>query len=264
MTDTGDNLLIERDGPVATITLNRPKLRNSMTNDMKLRIEELFAEWDSDAEVRAVILTGAGTAFCSGGDLSAVNLDSPETPLQAQRRLRRSSHLAEVIAESRLPVIAAVNGAAVGAGCNLALICDLILASDKARFGQMYLQRGLGMDWGGSWSLPRLIGLHRAKEFVFSPELVDAERAAAMGLVNRVTPAEQLMDEARNLAHSIATNAPVALNLAKKALNRSEHMTLADALDREAYDQGFLFSTSDSMEGIKAFMEKRPPRFRGE
>jgi 2-(1,2-epoxy-1,2-dihydrophenyl)acetyl-CoA isomerase len=161
-------------------------------------------------------------------------------------------------------VIAAVNGAAVGAGCNLALVCDLIIAADTARFGQMYLQRGLGIDWGGSWTLPRLVGLHRAKEFVFSPRLLDAPRVAGMGLVNRVVPADQLMAEARELAHDIATNAPVALELTKRALNRSADLSLGEALDQEAFDQGFLFSTGDALEGIRAFVEKRRPEFRGE
>jgi 2-(1,2-epoxy-1,2-dihydrophenyl)acetyl-CoA isomerase len=226
---------------------------------MDEELEDALARIVGDNGLRAVIITGAGTGFCSGADLDTTVASEVDkaSPAYAQRRLRRSSKLVEVIIGLPKPVIAAVNGAAVGAGCNLAL------AADTARFGQMQFTRGLGIEMGASWTLPRLIGLHKAKEFAFWPELIDAQRAAELGIVNRIYPAEALMDEARALAAKISENAPIALGLAKSALNKSASMSLSEALDNEAQGQGFLWATADAKEGIAAFMEKRPPKFTG-
>ncbi|HTK64049.1 MAG TPA: enoyl-CoA hydratase-related protein [Pseudonocardia sp.] len=258
-------ILLDVDGPVATLTLNRPHRRNALTIEMDEELEDALARIAADRALRAVIITGAGTGFCSGADLdgSVANEVDKASPVYAQRRLRRSSKLVEVIIGLPKPVIAAVNGAAVGAGCNLALACDLVLAADTARFGQMQFKRGLGIEMGASWTLPRLIGLHKAKEFAFWPELIDARRAAELGVVNRIHPADKLLKEARALAAKISENAPIGLGLAKAALNKSHSMSLAEALDNEAQGQGFLWATADAKEGINAFIEKRPPNFTG-
>jgi 2-(1,2-epoxy-1,2-dihydrophenyl)acetyl-CoA isomerase len=258
-------ILLDIDGPVATLTLNRPHRRNALTIQMDEELEDALARITRDNALRAVIITGAGSGFCSGADLDTTVASEVDkaSPAYAQRRLRRSSKLVEVIIGLPKPVIAAVNGAAVGAGCNLALACDLVLAADTARFGQMQFTRGLGIEMGASWTLPRLIGLHKAKEFAFWPELIDAQRAEELGIVNRIYPADTLLAEARALAAKISQNAPIALGLAKSALNKSASMSLSEALDNEAQGQGFLWATADAKEGITAFMEKRPPKFTG-
>lgn len=254
-------IIVEKDDTVVTVTLNRPERRNGITEQMDVELEAAFAEIVDDDGLRAIIVTGAGTAFCSGGDLDQKVGVATETadPLFVKRRLSRSTRLVEVIMCVPKPVIAAVNGAAVGAGCNLALACDIILASETARFGQLYLLRGLGIDWGGSWTLPRMIGLHRAKEFAFSPDLIDAHQAAELGLVNRVVPADRLLDEAKALAARYAANAPLALASTKEALNRSFGVSLPEALAGEAQSSALLWTTHDGREGIRAFIERRPP-----
>lgn len=262
-TMTFEAILVKADGPVTTITLNQlePR-RNSLSELMVTELKAAFAAIAADASCRVVILTGSGRVFSSGGDLARADAVDA-TPLYISRKVRQGTGLVEVITGLAQPVIAAVNGAAVGAGCNLALACDLIVASETARFGQLYLQRGMGLDWGGSWLLPRLVGLHRAKEFAFWPELISVARAAEMGLVNRVVPADDLADVAFEMASMIARNAPVPMAGAKRALNRSADLTISLALDEEAQAAGLVWSTADAQEGLRSYLEKRDPKFEG-
>jgi 2-(1,2-epoxy-1,2-dihydrophenyl)acetyl-CoA isomerase len=161
------------------------------------------------------------------------------------------------------PVVAAVSGVAVGAGCNLALACDLTVAADNARFSEIFVRRGLAADMGGSWILPRLIGLHRAKEIAFTGDMLSASEAMEMGLINRVVPHALVMEEAKSLAGRIARNAPLALRMTKEGLNRSGGLSIEEAVKQEVVAQTICGSSQDAREGIMAFLEKREPRFTG-
>ena len=267
MTAEEPPVLVERDGPVVIVTLNRPGRRNAITQQMDHDLQGGLQSAAADPTCRAVILTGAGTAFCSGGEMGDRSGDtlSSVTPLSGERRLRNSAAIVEQIAGLPLPVIAAVNGPAMGAGCNLALICDLVVAGESATFGQRHVARGMTTDLGGTWILPRLLGLHRAKEFALLGDLVlSAKEAEAMGLVNRVVPDSMLLEEALATARRIAKGGPVGIRFAKENINQSFGRTLSEALDAECRSQALCFTSDDAREGITAFLEKREPEFKGE
>jgi 2-(1,2-epoxy-1,2-dihydrophenyl)acetyl-CoA isomerase len=217
-----------------------------------------FEQAGGDDSVRAVVLTGAGGEFSSGADLSAAGGDGP-----ALAGMRRLSALALSLHSLVKPTIAKVDGVAAGMGVNLALGCDLIVASERARFSEIFARRGLSVDCGGSWLLPRLVGLHRAKELVFFGDVVSAGDAAAMGLVNRVVPADELDGVVDEWAGRLAAGPPVALSMSKALLNQSFEMSLAQALEREATCQTVNFSTADVAEAFMAFAQKRDAVFTG-
>ena len=257
-------ILLEREGPLAIVTLNRPEKRNAIDRTMFDEVEAAFGELAADEGCRVVILTGAGGAFSSGADLASGAEDvASRTAPGFHERMREVGRMIEAVASFPKPVIAAVSGVAAGGGCNLALVCDIVLASEDARFAELFVRRGLTVDMGGIWALPRRVGLHRAKELAFTGDFVDAKEAADMGLVNRVVPAAALLDEAKDLARRIAANAPVAIRLAKEGLNRSSTMTLAEALEYESQAQAICFASEDVQEGVAAFFQKREPEFRG-
>ncbi len=256
-----DGLRVEADGPVATLTLDRPEALNALTIPLKIALRAALERIAGDRAIRAVILTGAGRAFCAGQDL-AERETVDAAPLDEELR-DRYNPIIRVMRAMDQPIIAAVNGVAAGAGASLALACDLRIAADGARFVLAFGRIGLVPDSGATWFLPRLVGSARAAEMALAGGAIDAATAERIGLVSRVVAAESLMDEARALAGRIVEGAPRAIALTKHALERSWSTDLDGALDLEARLQGEAGATDDHAEGLAAFREKRPPRFTG-
>jgi len=260
-----NEILLEKDGGIAVITLNRPERFNSFTTSMYREFPRIIDQLRRDDEVKAVILTGAGKGFCAGSDVS----DRLGKRLEEGGEKSRFENLQQVgamtldIADFDKPIIGAINGAAVGAGLSLALLCDIRLASEKARFGAVWLTVGLIPDLGSTYTLPRIIGKEKALELMLSREILKADEALKIGLVSKVFPHDQLMDEARMLAGSIAAGPSVAVELTKRALQRSLENNLKTQLDYETYAQNICRQTEDHREGIRAFEEKRKPEFKG-
>jgi 2-(1,2-epoxy-1,2-dihydrophenyl)acetyl-CoA isomerase len=247
---------------VAIIRLNRPKALNAINDQMKRELRDVVRQVAQDPAVKAVILTGEGRAFCAGGDVK--EMSGSRQPMYLRNRMRSYLHqIIIMIQQMEKPVITAVNGFAVGAGCNLALSGDIILASDQAKFSEIFVQVGLVPDAGGFYFLPRLIGLHRAKELVFSGKMVDAAEADRIGLVNHVYPHEELLPKALEMANRFAEGPLLAIGMAKTMLNQSADLDLIRALDYEAAVQAVMANTEDHQEGVKAFAEKRKPKFSG-
>lgn len=258
-------LLYESQDGIVTLTLNRPDRLNALGGTVREDLLDAVRRASEDPEVRVMIVTGAGKAFCAGGDVKAMS---------ASREAGHARSLAERIAPIRdrvilamrdapQPIIAAVNGPAVGAGMNVALACDIRLASTAARFGQTFVRRGLHPDWGGTWFLPRLVGTSRACELIFTGDIIGAEEAGRLGIVNRVVAPDELMPAAVELARRIAAGPPVAIRLAKRAIHHAAGADLRSALEYETFAQNVCFETEDSREGLRAFLEKREPRFEG-
>jgi 2-(1,2-epoxy-1,2-dihydrophenyl)acetyl-CoA isomerase len=257
---------------VLWLTLNRPDRKNSVSPEMR---EVLLAELDrarSDGEIRCVAITGAGDAFCSGVDLGqsrvtkgAAGGERQALDLRAVREAMRRGiqRVIRAIWELDKPVIAAVNGVAAGGGAQLAFVCDLVLAAESARFIEIFVKRGLAVDSAGGWLLPRLIGMQRAKELVFFGDPVSAADAAQLGLVNRVVPDGELSKVAGEWADRLARGATRAIGFSKALLNHSLETDLGAALEEEASAQAMNSGTEDFREGVKAFMEKRDPDFKG-
>ena len=256
-----ENLLIERDGAVTVITLNRPKVLNALNAQT---MDELTAALDAvaaDREVRAVILTGGGDkSFVAGADINELAV---QTPVGGRDHARRGQRLFDRIERLGKPVIAAVNGFALGGGCELAMACTVRLAADTARFGQPEINLGIIPGYAGSQRLPRLIGRGRAQELLLTGDMISADEAYRIGLANRVVPAAQLMDEARKLAHTLAAKAPVAVRYILDAVASGADMAFAEAEDHEATLFGLVSTTDDMREGTRAFLEKRKPAFTG-
>jgi len=255
-------LMLERTGAVATLTLNRPGARNAL--DMTMRQEVLAAldEVEADAGSRVLVLTGAGEHFCAGGDVKSMR-ERRQTAAEGRHRVQLLNKMVLRLVDFPRPTIAMVDGYAVGAGTNLALCCDLVVASDRAKFGELFNKIGLAPDGGGTWLLPRLVGLARAKELIFTGDVFDAAEAARLGLVNRVVLAAELRAVTRALAEKIAAGPPAVQRMAKHMVNRAATTDLAAALDLEAYSQGLAIAGDDHQEGLAAFFEKRAPKFTG-
>ena len=254
-----ETLLIDRADGVVTITLNRPERKNAVNGVMWDELLATFGEIRERGDDRVVVVTGAGGAFCSGQDLGDANT-------LTQHGLARMRHIGDVaIALHHLPqpTIAKVGGVAAGAGCNLALGCDLIVASDEARFSEIFSRRGMSVDFGGSWVLPRLVGLHKAKELAFFADVISAKEAADIGIVNRVVPAGELDAVVDDWARRLAAGPPIALAQTKTLLNAGLASSFEQAIDEEGRAQTVNFSTEDMGEAMAAFVEKRDPRFKG-
>jgi 2-(1,2-epoxy-1,2-dihydrophenyl)acetyl-CoA isomerase len=247
---------------VATLTLNRPEARNALDMAMRRDLEAALTRLDQDPDVRVLVVRGAGEHFSAGGDVKLMR-DHPMTAAEGQARVEAINRAIVVLARFRAPTIAMVDGAAAGAGCNLALACDLVVASDRARFGEVFARIGLIPDAGGTYFLPRRVGLARAKELVFTGDIIDAREAERIGLVNRVVPVPDLERETYALARRIADGPPRALAAAKALLDRAPSLDLESALHWEALTQGTMIAAADHREGLRAFFEKRAPRFTG-
>jgi 2-(1,2-epoxy-1,2-dihydrophenyl)acetyl-CoA isomerase len=257
-----DGLRVEVDGAVATLTLDRPEALNALTVPLKVALLGALETIAADRTVRAVILTGAGRAFCAGQDL-AEREEPDAAPLDVELR-ERYNPIVRALRSMGQPVIAAVNGVAAGAGASLAFACDLRIAAADARFVLAFGRIGLVPDTGATWFLPRLIGASRAAELALIGDPVSADDALRIGLVHRVVAGDQLLAEARAMADRLAASAPLALAMTKAALERSWSIDLDKALDDEARLQGLAGATADHAEGLAAFRDKRPPRFTGE
>ena len=255
-------LISERDGGIATITLNRPQALNALDLVMRRELASVLDEVEADEAARVMILTGAGGNFCAGGDVKTMRARR-HTAAEGRARVESLNRMVLRLVDFPKPTIAMVDGYAVGAGSNLALCCDLIVASDRARFGELFWKIGLVPDGGGTWLLSRVVGLARAKELIFTADVIDATEASRIGLVNRVVPATELMATTRALAEKIAAGPPAVLKMAKHMVNRAATSDLAAALDLEAFSQGIAISSEDHQEGLAAFFEKRPAKFTG-
>ncbi len=256
-----ETLIVDQSGAIGTITLNRPDARNALDFAMRRELLTALDEIEANPAARVVILTGAGGHFCAGGDVK--NMRQRSTAADGQVRVGLLNRAVLRLVSFPLPTIAMVDGYAVGAGSNLALCCDLIVASDRAKFGELFCKIGLAVDGGGTWFLPRLVGMARAKELVFTGDIFDAAEALRIGLVNRVVHVADLASTTRELAEKIAAGPPLALRLDKQALNRAASSDLVAALEVEALSQGLAVASDDHQEGVAAFFEKRPPEFSG-
>ncbi|RLB39091.1 MAG: hypothetical protein DRH20_04390 [Deltaproteobacteria bacterium] len=254
-----------RDG-VATLTLNRPEKLNACTTAMYDGLVEAAAAADEDETVKVLVLTGAGRGFCAGSDASerlAARVEGKKAQGAGGDLLRPVGYFGRALYEFGKPTIAAVNGVCAGSGLSLALLCDIRIASDKARFGAVWVRRGLVPDVGATGLLPRTVGLDRAMEMAFTGELLDAEEALRIGLVTRVVPHEGLEAAVEALARKIARGPSVAIALIKRGMRRSAPGDYAAQLEFESYAQNVCFGTEDFKESLDAFLEKREPRFRG-
>jgi enoyl-CoA hydratase/carnithine racemase len=263
MTDQLETLLVERHEGVVTVTMNRPERKNAANGTMWRELHETFDDVAADRHDRVMVLTGAGGAFCSGADLGAGAgmAGRPGDPLLVQ--MRALGQVALRLHQIPKPTIAKVGGVAAGAGMSMALGCDLVVASESARFSQIFSKRGLSVDFGASWILPRLIGLHRAKELAFFADILSAEEAATIGVVNRVVPDAELDGVVDDWARRLAAGPTLALSLTKTMLNASLNLSMEQALEEETRSQAVNFATADTAEALVAFAEKRQPRFRG-
>lgn len=264
MATQSDKVLLRIEDGVATVTLNRPEAFNALDMDTRRRLHELFEGFAYDTQVRVVVITGAGRAFCAGGDVAAM-ATHPRPGAEWKEHVENNIHpILRAMVTLEKPVIAMVNGVAAGGGCNLALSCDLIIAADNARFGQLFTKLGTVPDWGGAFFLPRLIGTARAKDFVFTNRMIDAAEAERIGLISRVVPRDKLEATVMGIARELARGPGKALGLAKTMLNRSLGCDLNALLALEADAVGLCMESRDFREGVAAFIEKRPPKFTGE
>ena len=263
----GAETLVEREDGLVTVTFNRPERKNALGRDNWIALDEILGEVMVNPDDRALVLTGADGNFSSGADLSGDSSGSLTSSGELQLIIHEMRTVGEIIARlQRLPVptIAAVDGVAVGVAMGLALACDLIVASDRARFFQIFVKRGLALDGGSSWTLPRSVGLRRAKQIAFFGDVVEAQQALDWGLVNDVVPADELGDTARAWGHRLASGPTTALSLIKRQLDASDQLSFGDALEGEARAQHITYTTKDMMEGISAFLERRDPKFTGQ
>jgi len=259
-----DALLIERADGVVTCTLNRPEKKNAVTSEMWRGLIDLFEAVATNPDDRVLVITGAGDGFCSGADLGDTGTAEAASGVGgAMAGMRIVGNAALGLHDLGKPTIAAVNGVAAGAGCNLALGCDLVIASDRARFSEIFSKRGLAVDFGGSWILPRLVGMHRAKELVLLADVIDATEAERIGLVNRIVPHDEFADSVQEVAHRLANMAPLALAASKRLLNQSFAVSMAEAIEGENTAQALMSTTNDTKEAILSFFERREPRFTG-
>lgn len=256
-----DTLLVGDSGNVRVVTLNRPDVMNALNGTMKDELVDALKQAERDGTVRCLVITGSGRAFCSGQDLTEFAL--PETRSVAEALRRTYNVIVTRIRSMEKPVVAAVNGAAAGAGCSLALACDLRVAAETASFVAAFVRVGLIPDSGATYTLPRIVGLGKALEMAFTGEPIDARTALHLGLVNQVVPGDQLSQAAMALATKLAQGPTRAIGLTKRAMNRGLTTDLEAALEYEARIQEIAVRTNDYQEGVRAFLEKRRPDFTG-
>lgn len=254
-----------KDGGIAVVTLNRPHRYNAVTRDMTMNVlPALFKQVQEDPEIRVMILTGAGKGFCTGADVQA-NLGAGLGAIKNQRRIKEepvggfTQHLAAITK----PVIAAINGAAAGVGLSMALLADFRIASVKSKYSVIFVRRGLMPDGGSTFTLPLIVGLPKALELALTGDVIDSQEALRIGLVNKLVPPESLMDEALAFAAKLAANPPLAMSFTKRAIYHNLGTCFKEGLLYESWGQTVLYTTEDHQEGIRAFTEKREPKFTG-
>jgi len=250
------NIILEKEDGIATITFNRPEALNALNNQTRLEFRNVMSDIQDDDDIKVVIVTGAGRAFVAGSDIKELK---NTTPLEAHSITR----LGEIIENLEKPVIAAVNGFALGGGCEIAMACDLIIASEKAKFGQPEINIGVIPGGGGTQRLQRIAGVHKAKELIFTGDIIDAKEAEKIGLVNKVVPVDQLEALVKEIAQKIAGKSSAAIKLAKAAINRGMRTDLETGLAYEKELYSLSLTTDDKAEGIEAFIEKRKPKYKG-
>ncbi len=259
-----DSLRFEIEGGIATITLNRPERMNAFTSDMIDAWADALAQCRTNAEVSVVIVTGAGKAFCSGGDIGEMRKRGDRTPLERKTELESHVHKIPLALEALdKPVIAAINGAATGAGLDLALMADLRIAAESARLGETYVRVGLVPGAGGAWFLPRLVGTAKALELFWTGDIIDAREAERIGLVNKVVPDAELMSATHALAKRIAGGPPLSIRVIKRAVKEGLRSDLRSALDLISSHYAVVATSADHREAVAAYLEKRTPSFTG-
>lgn len=257
-----ENIAVESDGPVATITLNRPKVLNALNAQLLRELSNALSELEANENVRAVVITGSGEkAFAAGADIGELN--ALPNAVEGAQKARTGQAVTLQIERMSKPVIMAVNGFALGGGCELAMAGDIRVASDNAKFGQPEVNLGLIPGYGGSQRTTRLAGKGMAMLLCLTGEIIDAQEALRIGLVQRVVPQGELLDTARAIGNTIAQKAPLAIAACKRAINNGAHLPVSDALEVEALEFGTLVNTEDFKEGTSAFLEKRTAQWKG-
>lgn len=259
-----ETIKVEYSNNIATITLNLPEKRNSLSIKMMGELTQALDEIEQDGKARVVVLTGAGRSFCAGADLEDLQKTMNLKPSGVEPSLKSWFLLIRRIKNVELPIIAAVNGHALGGGFALAIACDIRIAAEDVKTGAVFVQRGASSaDMGVSWILPRIVGAAWAAELMFTGDIIDAAKAERIGLFNHVVPGEQLMQAAQEMAAKLAAGPPLALKFTKRALNRSVWEGLQGQLEYESATQSLVFLSDDFHEGVNSFFEKRTPEFRG-
>lgn len=257
-----DFVQCEQSDRIVTLTLNRPEARNALSSGMCDKLVESITRADNDTSVRCIILTGAGTAFCSGGDIKSMSQDAAKAadkgPGATRTKYKRGIHrMVLAFSEIETPTIAAINGPAIGAGCDLACLCDIRVASENAIIAASFVKLGLVPGDGGAWLLPRIIGFPNAAELILTGDMIDAQKAMSIGLVSRVVPHAQLLSTATALARRIVAHPQLALRLSKRLLHESQHARLTDILELSAALQAIVQEDISHVEAVQAFLSKR-------
>lgn len=259
-----DQILVTEENSIFTITINRPEKMNAFSGHMRRDFAEALEHAGSDVDVRVVVIKGAGRAFCAGGDINyMMELVERRDADEFERLLGSARRVLTTIRLMGKPVIASINGAAAGAGFNVALACDIRIASSDATFSQAFSKIGLHPDWGGTYFLPRIVSTNIACEMVFLGDSINAQRAYELGIINRVVAPEDLEEETRKLAQRLSATPPIAIAAAKRSIYMSDKETLEAMLQQELEAQMECFHSEDFKEGLRAFMEKRKPKFTG-
>ena len=256
-----ETIILEKKDNVATLALNRPKKLNALNKKMVAELESAVIEVAKDKGVRVLVISGVGRGFCSGADVG--DMSQTPAPIETRYWTRRAHKLILALTELEKPVIAKVNGVAVGMGCSLALSADMIIASENAKFSLIFSRIGLIPDGGALFHLPRLVGPAKAKELIFTAKMIDAKEAERIGLINKEVPADELDNEVNTLAEYLAEGPTIAFGIAKKILHNGLSMDLSSVLECEAFGQAIAGTTEDAQEGIIAFLEKRKAEFKG-
>ena len=255
-------LIVERADRIRTITIDRPDRKNAIPFDGWPDLTAAFTDFEQSDD-RVLIVTGAGGEFCAGADLDTDRFSGAMSITDGHKRMKVVERAATALHRLTKPAIAAVDGVAVGAGMNLALGCDVVICSDRARFSEIFVRRGLTVDFGGTWLLPRIVGLQRAKELALSGRIVGAEEAVRLGIAIEMVPASELLSRASELAQSFLAGAPIGQMFAKQGLNASFESSFAESIGWEGQSQSIAFGTDDVVEGVAAFLQKRDPRWKG-
>jgi enoyl-CoA hydratase/carnithine racemase len=258
-----ETLIVERRDGVVTVTMNRPERKNAANGVMLEELPTVFAEVQRNLDDRVMVLTGAGGSFCAGADLNDPDGQARDASLSGLAIMRRLGDVALALHRVTKPTIAKVDGDAVGAGLSLALGCDLIVCSDRARLSMIFARRGLSLDLGASWLLPRMVGMAKAKEMALFGGMWSGEEALAMGLVNRVVPLAELQGFVDDWASTLAAGPPLALSMTKTLLHGSAQSSMEQAVEHEARCQAVNVASLDTAEALAAFVEKREPTYRG-